>query len=231
MNIYGRNTDSTLMDDQACRSIADACRVHMADVLAPMERSVAEFVMRCVRERDERRRRSRSLWLSFAPAFVTAAVLMLYTGTMLPSVVMRSSPTGDASVPRTAESAVPPDDSAMVAKGAGFTGDVLATTQATPLLRIELGGSAVAKNMLVGLLNSDYPELSAMLMAGTRGEEVLLSVDSRANEQLRIIARVYGLRVATGKGLWLPAGYMSQTYEPLSGDATGTPGLTICVVP
>jgi hypothetical protein len=70
-----------------------------------------------------------------------------------------------------------------------------------------------------------------MLMAGTRGEEVLLSVDSRANEQLRIIARVYGLRVATGKGLWLPAGYMSQTYEPLSGDATGTPGLTICVVP
>ncbi len=203
----------------------------MADVLAPMERSVAEFVMRCVRERDERRRRIRSLWLSFTPAFVTAAVLMLYTGTVLPSVVMRSAPSGDASVPRIAESAVPPDDSIIVAKGAGFTGDMLATTQATPLLRIELGGSAVARNMLVGFLNRDYPEAAAMLTAGARGQVVLIAVDADTYEHLRILARVYGLRAATGIGLWVPSGYMSQAYEPLSRDATGTPGLTICVVP
>lgn len=220
-----------LMDDRASKSIAEVCRVHTADLLAPMDRSVVASVMRCVREQDERRRRTRSLWLTFAPAFVTAAVLLVYTGTMLPSLGVMRAPTGDASIPRIAESAVPPDDSAFVAKGADVTAGMLTTTQAMPLLRIELGGNAVKRSILVAFLSRDYREAAATLTAGARGEDVFVSVDIRAYRQLRILAHVYGLHTATDTGLWLPSVDTSLAFELLSGDATGTAGLTICIVP
>lgn len=206
-----RTTQVVKTSDERPFALPDGLRGELDTLFAPMEHSVAAFVVSAIGARGRHVRSLQAFWLGFSPMVAVALAAVLYVGGMgLAPSLQRFAPQGMVA---TSSPEIGVNDAAT--KGLTTPGDdrsMLATGSATQAVAVEVQIDSVRRGVLVSWLRTDHPDVAGQLETGQPGTVVSFTLDVGETGRFISLMILHGFAGRQASGLALSIQSSSEAW-------------------